>query len=230
MLSKDLSFDMSLVLNGLGRAKKAPIDDVFNNNIHSALTLSFQAGDIFGFHKTLERTLAAIPLRGWRALHQWARQSGHPIPDTFAFGAMLEAALIGDTLPAEPADLRRAILELDPKDANSWWRVMFPTGVYIRRSASFLAARLVEQHLGTTWATSLQSFDATQWDIPHYTAMPNTVPSWITRTPEVCERSWSTMIFWANTIRYWQNSFAATKTEYGILFLEKSLFLAKVVL
>ena len=193
---------------------------------------AFLAGDLDRFHKAIERTLVPVPLGIWRKLQCWADSIGGDVPNTFAMAAMLEAALADEPLPDEPADVRERICHLNPSDINSWWRLLFTTKIYLRRSTVYLAARLVERRLGANWATSLLSFDVMAWDIPMLTpdqafadgtGVPARLPCWITRAPDVCERSWATTVFDGNTTWQWRHPYTATRTQFSTLFLENPI-------
>ncbi len=212
------------------------VDDLAK--IESAkIVAAIAIGDVGAMQEYLELTAEPIPLGLWRKLTRWAASGGAPVPWTFAAAAMIEAALSDEPLPEEPADLRAALLALDPQDLASWQQVLFPTGIYRSRIVCFLAARLAERHLGTTWATGLRSFDATHWPVATLdpvTAFDDdgvalrTLPCWITRLAETVEQRWQTPVF-ANqkqgTVPY---TYTATQSELAVLALSNTVIFGRI--
>ncbi len=197
-----------------------------------AIVQAIAMGDVFAVRRYVETTAEPIPLGLWRKLKRWAEGAGDPAPWTFTAAAMIEAAIAGDPLPAEPANLRSALLELDPQDFNSWWQVLIPTDVHRYRSTCFLLCRLIEHHLGTTWATSIRSLDVRQWDIPTLdpiaafddtNAVPHTLPCWITRPADTNQRRWQNPVFAKSQRDTEPYAYTGSQSDLSILMLSNTV-------
>ena len=191
-------------------------------------------GDIIRFLYCVEQTSAPVPHGIWRKLQRWSTGANVPL---FDLAAMLEAAIECEPLPAEPADVRAALLDLDPRDLQTWVRLLFMTKVFLWRGALCLVARLIERRLGRTWATGFTPRDVAQWQIPMLTPaevfadgvqISRHAPSWITRPEDVARRSWRTRVFEALDVTAHEFEYTATKDSAGVVALQNGIVFGKI--